>query len=104
MQTRILLSMIVAGTVLFLSGASWADVPAPPVNQFLGFPDIAFGELTEADCRVCHTYPESQTIHDSLDGQPIPSDSLVLYPDADGDGNPDTTAAKAATDMTLTIL
>jgi len=83
--------MIVAGTVLFLSGASWADVPAPPVNQFLGFPDIAFGELTEADCRVCHTYPESQTIHDSLDGQPIPSDSLVLYPDADGDGNPDTT-------------
>ena len=65
-------------------------VDPPPTRQWIGFPDSAFSELTEADCRVCHTYPTSYERHDSLDGQPIPSDSLVLYPDADGDGNPDT--------------
>jgi len=37
-----------------LTGIAMANVPAPPVNQILGFDDTEFNFLTEADCRVCH--------------------------------------------------
>jgi hypothetical protein len=74
---------------LFLASASWADVPAPPVNQDIGMDDVLIGGLTEADCRVCHAsgLPDR---HHLLYGQPILPGSLVPYPDADGDGNDDT--------------
>ena len=44
---------LVAG-IAMIAGLAVADVPAPPVNQTLGFPDTEFNALTEADCRVCH--------------------------------------------------
>jgi hypothetical protein len=76
--------------VLVLAGTTWADVPAPPVNQLLGQVDVAFGALTEADCRVCHDagIPDR---HHVLYDQEIPDDSEVPYPDSDGDGIADLT-------------
>lgn len=68
----------------------WADVPAPPANQSLGMADVLFGDLQEADCRSCHDVGVPAR-HHALEGQPIPPGSLVPYPDADGNGSPDTT-------------
>ena len=45
---------LVAGFALLFASIGFADVPAPPVNQDIGFPDTEFNELEEADCRVCH--------------------------------------------------
>jgi hypothetical protein len=50
--------------------------------------DVAIGDMTEADCRLCHDSGVPDR-HHLLYGQPIPPGSLVPYPDADGDGNPD---------------
>lgn len=44
---------LVAG-IAMIAGLAVANVPAPPVNQDLGFDDHSFNELTEAECRVCH--------------------------------------------------
>ncbi len=33
---------------------SWADVPAPPVNQNLGIPDSQFNNLQRENCWYCH--------------------------------------------------
>ncbi len=33
---------------------SWADVPAPPVNQNLGIPDSQFNNLAKENCWYCH--------------------------------------------------
>jgi hypothetical protein len=81
---------IVLGIIgLVLPSTTWAAVPAPPVNQELGQPDVAFGSLTEADCRVCHDagIPDR---HHVLYDEEIPDDSEVPYPDSDGDGIFDT--------------
>jgi hypothetical protein len=51
------LFVIIAVITLYLAGIGWADVPAPPANQSLGFKDTVFNNLTEADCRVCHDDP-----------------------------------------------
>jgi hypothetical protein len=86
--------MIVAGSVLFLSGASWADVPAPPTNQYIGFPDFSFSSLNEAECRVCHDSIDGNGTADShhlLYETSIPEGSIVPYPDVDGIPGPDTT-------------
>jgi Cys-rich repeat protein len=40
--------------IAMLTGVAMANVPAPPVNQILGFDDTEFNALTEADCRFCH--------------------------------------------------
>lgn len=79
---------IVCVSLVFAS-KGWADVPAPPVNQSLGFADVGIGDLAEADCRVCHSsgLPDR---HHQLYGTPIPGGSIVPYPDGDGDGNDDT--------------
>ena len=45
------------GVVLVLAGLASANIPAPPVNQSIGFDDTIFNNLTEADCRVCHDDP-----------------------------------------------
>ena len=50
---KLSLIALVAG-IAMLTGVAVANVPAPPVNPTLGFPDVAFDGLTEADCRVCH--------------------------------------------------
>lgn len=49
------LSLIaIAGIVLLFASAGFANVPAPPVNQILGFDDTEFNFLIEDDCRLCH--------------------------------------------------
>jgi len=91
MQRTIPLFIFAAGMMLlFASGSGWADAPAPPVDQSLGFPDTGFGSLTEAECRVCHSsgLPDR---HHSLYGQHICPGTHVPNPDADGDGVADTT-------------
>ena len=45
------------GVILLLAGLASANIPAPPVNQSIGFDDTIFNNLTEADCRVCHDDP-----------------------------------------------
>ena len=51
----------IAGMALALASTSWANVPAPPVNQDIGFLDADIISLSEADCRVCHTNPANRT-------------------------------------------
>ena len=89
MQSEVLVSVVIAGAAMFFASAGWADVPAPPVNQIIGMDDVAVGALEEADCRICHSSGVPDR-HHLLYGQPIPPGSLVPYPDADGDDNPDT--------------
>jgi hypothetical protein len=86
------MSIVIAGMTLFLASASWADVPAPPVNQTIGMDDVLFHDAEEADCRVCHSSGVPDR-HHMLYGSAIPSGSLVPFPDADGDSIPDTVYA-----------
>ena len=72
---KLSLIALVAG-IAMIAGVAVANVPAPPVNQILGFPDVEFNALTEADCRVCHAsgIPDR---HHLLYGSAIPDPSLV---------------------------
>lgn len=66
-----------------MAACVWAQIPAPPVNQSIGLPDTVFKNLTEPDCRECHsqTPPANVPIdpsylpdrHHLLVDQPIPS-------------------------------
>ena len=49
--------MLAACIVVATALSSWANVPAPPVNQILGIPDTTFNNLTEEECRACHEDP-----------------------------------------------
>ena len=80
---------VIAGFALLFASMGFADVPAPPVNQDIGMPDVEFSDLTEADCRMCHSSGVPDR-HHMLYGSTIPDPSLVPYPDADGDTIPDT--------------
>ena len=86
---RLLLIAAIAGFGLLFAGASFANVPAPPVNQDIGFDDTNFGAMTQLDCEACHD-PGVPDRHHVLYGDPIPSGSLVPIPDADGDTVDDT--------------
>ena len=90
MRRTDLVLIAIAGMALALASTSWANVPAPPVNQDLGFLDADIISLSEADCRVCHTSGVPDR-HHLLYGSAIPAGSFIPYPDGDGDGNPDTT-------------
>ncbi len=81
--------MLLGSLLGFAIGSVRADVPAPPVNQTLGMLDVIFTELEEADCRACHDSGVPDR-HHLLFGSSIPAASLVPYPDANGDGTPDT--------------
>ena len=70
--------VVVGVTVL---STAWGDVPAPPVNQNIGMLDTVTGDLTEADCRVCHSSGVPDR-HHVLYGQPLPDPTLVPYPGA----------------------
>ncbi len=61
------------------------QIHTSPVNQNLGFPDIAFNALAEADCRVCHGVVADD--HHMLYGTSIPYGecSVVLGTCANGD-------------------
>jgi len=92
MKTRFLGAIICVSLVIFFVSNSWAEVPAPPVNDYIGINDTSYSDFTEAGCRVCHDYPDGTvTRHHLLYGQPISEDSDILNSDADEDGNPDTT-------------
>jgi hypothetical protein len=84
------LSEVIAGVTLLFAYAALADVPAPPVNQSIGVRDVLYANLTEPDCRACHSSGVPNR-HHLLYGQPIPPGSHVPYPDTDGNGIPDTT-------------
>jgi hypothetical protein len=81
-QKTILVSIAIAGFALFFASTSSAAIPAPPVNQEIGMEDVALGDLTEADCRVCHTTGVPDR-HHLLYGQPTPPGSFVPYPNDD---------------------
>ncbi len=89
MRSKTLRFIVIVGMVQFLASAARADVPAPPVNQVIGFKDVSLGDLTEADCRVCHASGVPDR-HHNLVSKTIPSGSIVPYPDSDGDGVADT--------------
>lgn len=55
---KALLASLILSLVMAVS-VSYADVPPPPVNQDLGLPDGAFGNLVEAQCRACHENRDS---------------------------------------------
>jgi hypothetical protein len=57
------LTSTISCIALLFASVSFADIPAPPVNQSLGFPDTIFNNLVEAECRVCHEDP----------GHPVPT-------------------------------
>lgn len=54
MKTKLAVSLVVVGSVLFLSFEGWADVPAPPVDQSMGLRDVFLSDYTETECLVCH--------------------------------------------------
>lgn len=88
MHAKLAFFALIGGLSWCLGNTGWSDVPAPPVNQAIGMPDVVFGELTEADCRSCHddAVPDR---HHLLHGTPIPPGSFVPFRDANGDGTPD---------------
>lgn len=77
--------LFTAAFVLATSAITWANVPPPPVNQFLGIPDSSFNNLVEADCRVCHEDPtivDPGTIpdrHHLLVGTPLPDPTSAPF-------------------------
>ena len=71
-----------------LTMSCWADVPPPPVNQEIGFPDISAGNWEEADCRACHQTGVPNR-HHLLYGEPLPDEidrSAIPYPEYGTDG------------------
>ncbi len=51
-----IIASILPVLLLFGGGSvSLADIPPPPVNQTLGIFDGSFNDLTEAECRACHS-------------------------------------------------
>ncbi len=105
MCRRLLPCVILTGMALCLASTSWAQVdfskPAdplgtnPPVFQDLGFEDVvtsfvpADPQNPAAVCLECHDSGVPNR-HHLLYGKDLPSPSIVLNPDADGDGTPDT--------------
>lgn len=103
MYHRSSLSLILCGIAMCLASTAWAQLPGepgyagdpegsnPPVFQEIGMPDadLHSGGFEEADCRLCHTSGLPNR-HHSLYGSAIPPNSLVPYPDADGDLADDT--------------
>jgi hypothetical protein len=88
MQRRRCVSILIGGIALFLPSTTWADVPAPPVNQSIGMLDVDLGTLTEADCRVCHDSGVPDR-HHLLYDQLVPDPSLVPYPQFNTPDPPD---------------
>ncbi len=87
-RNNVFLAAITIVALLFAS-TGWADIPAPPVNQVLGLPDVYLDDLTEEACRACHDSGVPDR-HHLFYNSPIAEGKEVPYPDTDGDGNPDT--------------
>ena len=54
MKRKGLSLLLILGMVFVFAGVSVANVPAPPVNQIVGFDDTEFNGLTADDCKACH--------------------------------------------------
>jgi hypothetical protein len=81
MKRKVLVSVAIAGIAVFFVSAGWADVPAPPVNQTIGQPDVLTADMQEADCRVCHDANDGvPDRHHGLYNGAVPDPSLVPYP------------------------
>ena len=48
---------LLAALALSFAGVSMANVPPPPVNQSIGFPDVVMNDLTWEACLGCHGDP-----------------------------------------------
>ena len=70
MKRKGLSLLLILGMVFVFAGVSMANVPPPPANQLLGFPDVEFDGLTAAECIVCH--PNMVDGHHVLYGSAIP--------------------------------
>ncbi len=91
MKTKTIIIITTLTLCIMLSAANgFADVPAPPVDQTLGFADVDIGSQDAAGCRVCHDsgIPDD---HHLLYGTEIPDPSVVPFPDSDDNGTDDTT-------------
>jgi hypothetical protein len=96
-QKKSLVTVVLTlGIILVLAGVVSANVPAPPVNQTIGFADTIFNNLLEADCRICHDDPDitgptpNVDRHHLLYGSPLPQgecsvNSNACLSDADCD-------------------
>lgn len=87
-RSNVSLAAITIVALLFAS-TGWADIPAPPVNQVLGLPDVYLDDLSEETCRACHDSGVPDR-HHLLYNTPIEEGQEVPYPDTDGSGTPDT--------------
>lgn len=92
-KKMILLSAVVAAWVFALNTMVYAAVPAPPVNQLIGIPDTVFGQMFEADCRVCHGPNPPPGVADIIDTTYLPDRHHNLY----GETIPSGTAAPNGT-------
>ncbi len=48
---------LIATVVIISPSMTWANVPPPPVNQYLGVPDVRYRDMTSATCLECHGNP-----------------------------------------------
>jgi hypothetical protein len=97
-QNKSLITAVLAlWIIVVLAGLVSANVPAPPVNQSIGFDDTIFNNLEEADCRVCHDDPAvtgptpNVDRHHLLYGSPLPEGECSVNSTAclsDGDCDP----------------
>ena len=90
MRSQSILATAAVCLAFLPAGTAPAEVPAPPVNQTIGMLDVLTGSMNQSDCRNCHDGGNSDR-HHLLYGQPIPPGAPVPYPDADRNGQPDTT-------------
>jgi hypothetical protein len=95
-MTMISVQIIITVLCIFCISPAGATVPAPPVNQRLGFYDTIFNNLQASDCRVCHddratTGPTSNVDrHHMLYGTLLPKGECSVNRNAclsDGDCN-----------------
>lgn len=71
-KKSVLLSTIAAACFFTLSVTAFAAMPAPPVNQLIGIPDTVFGQMFEADCRICHGPNPPAGVADIIDTTLVP--------------------------------
>jgi hypothetical protein len=57
MQRNYLTLIVEIAFIATFAVVSFADVPAPPVNQTIGVPDGIFNDMVESECRLCHEDP-----------------------------------------------